>query len=229
MDDALLDELYAAPLDEFIERRTSLAKQLKADGRGEEAAEVAGLRKPAVPLWAVNQLARRNKPAVEALLGASQELREAIGTGDREAFGAAQARQADALRRLRDAAASLLGKATAPTLDRVVSTFRSASVDEALRPLLEAGRLTEEPEPGGFDALAGLTFSAPRRDRRQPKREDGGRAKAQAALAEAKKRHRELERAAQAAERDAERARAAADKAAEAVESAAAELKSGRR
>jgi len=119
VDDAVLDELYAAPLDEFIERRTSLAKQLKADGRGEEAAEVAGLRKPAVPLWAVNQLARRNRPAVEALLEAGQELRHAIGKGDREAFGAAQARQADALRRLRDAAASLLGKATAPTLDRV--------------------------------------------------------------------------------------------------------------
>ena len=40
MDDAVLDELYAAPLDEFIALRTSLAKQLKADGRGDEAAEV---------------------------------------------------------------------------------------------------------------------------------------------------------------------------------------------
>lgn len=227
MDDALLDELYGAPLDEFVALRTALAKQLKADGRAEEAAEVTGLRKPAVPLWAVNQLARRNRPAVEKLLSESEALRIAIGKGDRDAFAAAQKGQSDALRKLRDAARRLLGDPTEPTLARIVSTFRAASVDEALREQLAVGRLTEEPEPGGFDALAGLTFSAPTRDRGRPKPKDGGRAKAKAALDEAKKRHRELERAAQAAEHEAERARAVADKAAEAVESAAAEL--GRR
>jgi hypothetical protein len=228
VDDAVLDELYAAPLDEFIALRTSLAKQLKADGRGDEAAEVAALKKPSVPLWAVNQLARRNRPAVDALLEASQDLRDAIGKGEREAFSEAQARQGEALRRLRDAAELLLGTATAPTLDRVVSTFRSASIDEELRPLLEAGRLGAEPEPGGFDALAGLTFAAPKRGRPAPKKRGESLAKAKAALDEAKKRHRELERTARAAEQDAEKKRAAADEAADAVAAAEADLESAR-
>ena len=181
-----------------------------------------------MPLWAVNQLARRNRPAVEALLEASQDLRDAIGKGEREAFGAAQARQGDALKRLRDAAELLLGMATAPTLERVVSTFRSASIDEELRPLLEAGRLTAEPEPGGFDALAGLTFAAPKRGRPEPKKRGESLAKAKAALDEAKKRHRELEREARSAEQDAERKRAAADEAAAALAEAEADVVSAR-
>jgi len=225
VDEALLDELYAAPLDEFVARRTALAKQLKGEGRADEAAEVSGARKPTVPVWAVNQLARRNKPAVAGLLDASEELRTAIGKGDRERFAEAQQRQGDALRKLRSAARSLLGQPTEPTLERIVSTLRSASVDEDLRGPLAAGRLIEEPEPGGFDALAGLSFAPPRaRAKDKPKRADDGRAervkRATTALREAKAEQRELERSAREAERSAERARKAADEAAEAVREA---------
>lgn len=235
MDDAVLDELYSAPLDEFVARRSALSKQLKADGRADDAAEVAGLRKPSVPLWAVNQLARRNKPAVEALLAASGELRTAIGKGDREAFSDAQKQQADALAKLRDAARSLLGKATDQVLQRVVSTFRAASVDEALREQLAAGRLLEEPEPGGFDALSGLTFT-PSKERPSPEkatRDGDGRGervkRATQALQEAKAEARAREREAREAERAAEKARKAADAAAEAVGEAEKALAAARR
>jgi hypothetical protein len=232
VDDALLDELYGAPLDEFIARRTALAKQLKADGRTDEAAEVAGLRKPAVPLWAVNQLARRNRPGVEKLLSASEALRTAIGKGDHDAFATAQKGQSDALRKLRDAARSLLGDPTEPTLARIVSTFRAASVDEELREQLAVGRLTEEPEPGGFDALAGISFAPSGARKGKPKSDDGTRsrrlAEAQEALRQAKAEQREGERAARDAERAAEKARAAADEAAEAVRRAESELDAAR-
>ena len=226
VDEAVLDELYSAPLDEFVARRTALAKQLKTDGRADEAAEVTAARKPSVPVWAANQLARRNAPAVERLLNASGELRTAIGKGDREAFAAAQQEQSDALRKLRDAAQSLLGDTTEPMLQRVVATFRAASVDEELRGQLAAGRLTDEPEPGGFDTLAGLAFApAPAAEREaKPKREDPARAKrikqATDALKEAKTEQRRLEREAREAERAAEKARKAADAAAEAVDEA---------
>jgi hypothetical protein len=232
VDDALLDELYGAPLDEFVARRTALAKQLKADGRADEAAEVAGLRKPSAPLWAVNQLARRNRPAVEKLLSASDALRTAIGKGDHDAFAAAQKGQSDALRKLRDAARRLLGDPTEPTLARIVSTFRAASIDEELRKQLAVGRLTEEPEPGGFDALAGISFAPSGARKGKPKSDDGTRsrrlAEAQAVLREAKAEQRELERTAREAERAAEKARAAADKAAEAVRGAESELDGAR-
>jgi hypothetical protein len=236
VDEALLDELYSAPLGEFVARRTALAKQLKAEGRADEAAEVTGTRKPTVPVSAVNQLARRNKPAVDGLLSASEELRTAIGKGDRERFAEAQQRQGDALRKLRSAARSLLGEPTEPTLERIVSTFRSASVDEDLRGPLAAGRLTEEPEPGGFDALAGLSFAPPRSRaaKDKPKRAaDDGRAervkRATAALREAKAEQRERERSARGAERSAEQARRAADEAAAAVRAAEEALASARR
>jgi hypothetical protein len=234
VDEDVLDELYSAPLDEFIARRTALSKQLKSEGRSDEAGEVAAARKPSVPLCAANQLARRNKPAVEKLLDASEELRTAIGKGDRAAFAEAQKRQSDALRRLRDAARSLLEKPTDPTLDRLVSTFRAASVDEELRRRLAAGRLTEEPEPGGFDALSGLTF-APAGERaraEKPEPDTDGRAervkRATKALQEAKAEARARERDAREAERAAEKARKAADEAAAAVEAAEQALASAR-
>jgi hypothetical protein len=226
VDDEVLDELYSAPLDEFIARRTALAKQLKADGRAEDAAEVGGARKPSVPLWTVNQLARRNRPAVDKLLDSSDQLRKALGTGDQDAFGAAQKAQTEALRKLRDAARSLLGKATDPVLERVVSTFRTAAVDDDMRDALTAGRLTEEPESSGFDALAGLSFApagSGKADER-PKPAADGRAErvrqATKALQEAKAEARERERAARDAERAAEKARKAADEAAAAVDDA---------
>ena len=235
MDEAVLDELYSAPLDEFIARRTALAKQLKGEGRTDEAAEVGGARKPSVPLWTVNQLARRNKPAVEKLLDASDALRKALGKGDQDAFGAAQKAQTDALRKLRDAARGLLGKATDAVLERVVSTLRTASVDDELRERLGAGRLTEEPEASGFDALAGLSFAPPgaRKPTEKPTRDDDGRAdrvkRATKALQEAKAEARAREREARDAERAAEKARKAADEAAAAVDEAEEALATARR
>ena len=235
MDEAVLDELYSAPLDEFVARRTALAKELKAEGRTDEAAEVSGARKPSVPVWAANQLARRNKPAVKKLLDASSALRTALGKSDHDAFAAAQQEQNDALRKLRDAARSLLGKPTEAVLGRVVSTLRSASVDEELRDVLAAGRLTEEPEPSGFDTLAGLSFSpgAPSKGAEKPKRSTDGRAqkvkRATAALQEAKAEQRAREREARDAERQAEKARRAADDAADAVREAEEALAAARR
>jgi hypothetical protein len=235
VDDEVLDELYSAPLDEFIARRTALAKQLKAEGRADEAAEVGGARKPSVPLWTVNQLARRNKPAVKSVVAASDALRKALGKGDHDAFAAAQREQTDALRKLRDAARSLLGKATDPVLERVVSTFRTASVDDDLRDMLLAGRLTEEPESSGFDALASLSFgpAGSRPAEAKPKREEDGRAErvkaATRALQEAKAEAREREREARDAERAAEKARRAAEQAADAVGEAEEALAKARR
>ena len=232
MDEAHLDELYSAPLDEFIRRRTALAKELKAEGRADEAAEVAGARKPSVPVWTANQLARRNRPAVDELLSSSEELRKALGKGDRDAFAEAQTRQGAALRRLRDAARSLLGDPTDPTLERIVSTFRDASSDEELASQLAAGRLTDEPEPGGFDALAGLSFAPSRPRTVTAKREDEGRARrlaeARAALRDAKAKQRELERSARDAEKAAARARGEADEAAEAVARAEADVEAAK-
>ena len=58
------DDLYGLPLDRFVAERGALAKALRADGRRDEASRVAALRKPSVAAWAVNQLARTQRPAM---------------------------------------------------------------------------------------------------------------------------------------------------------------------
>ena len=229
MDEAPLDELYSAPLDEFVAKRDAAARALRKEGRRDDAAAVAALRKPPVPVWAANQLARRNRPAVERLLHAGGAMRAAIEEGDRDAFTAAQRDHAEALRKLRDAARRLLGETTGAALDRVVATLRAASVDEGLRLRLAAGRLDREPGAGGFDALAGMTV-APAQPRRRPAKEPPDRRRrerveqAREALREAKGRQRELDAAARKAERAAQKARREADEAAAAVERAERDL-----
>jgi hypothetical protein len=56
MDDPSVDRLYELPLDEFVAARDALAKERKDPA-------VKKLRKPTVPAWAVNQLARRWAPS----------------------------------------------------------------------------------------------------------------------------------------------------------------------
>src|SRR3954451_21313497 len=64
-----VDELYGLALDEFVPRRDALAKRLRADGRREEAAEVAALRKPSVAAWAANQAIRSQPRAARGRAG----------------------------------------------------------------------------------------------------------------------------------------------------------------
>src|SRR5207245_666589 len=65
--DDVVAQLLAGSLDEVTSARNAKAKELKAAGERDLAAEVAGLKKPPVAVWAVNQLARQNKPVLERL------------------------------------------------------------------------------------------------------------------------------------------------------------------
>src|SRR4051812_17139068 len=55
-----IDELYTVDPSEFVARRNALAKELRAAGDRDAAAEVSKLRRPTVVAAALNQLARRN-------------------------------------------------------------------------------------------------------------------------------------------------------------------------
>ena len=85
------DDLYGLPLDRFVAERGALAKSLRKEGRRDEATDVAGLRKPSVAAWAVNQLVRTQRAAMQELLDAGDELRDAqsallAGDGDARAL-----------------------------------------------------------------------------------------------------------------------------------------------
>ena len=53
-----VDALYGLALDEFVPARDALAKRARAEGRREDAAAIAALRKPSVAAWAANQAIR---------------------------------------------------------------------------------------------------------------------------------------------------------------------------
>jgi hypothetical protein len=235
-----LDRLFEAPLDEFVGVRNELARRLRQEGRDDQAAEVAALRKPTVPVWAVNQLARRQRRDVDLLLDAGHRLRAAQAESKpdeaRDAFAKARDAEREAMRRLRAGAEELLaaerGSASPALIDRVLATLRAAAVAEAGRELLARGRLTQELETTGFELAASLV---PKRKKASPaKRPDLGAARAE--LDRARKREREATRRVQAAERRAKEAQAElgearreAEQASNAVAAAAAALERARR
>jgi hypothetical protein len=194
-----LDRLYGLPLNEFTAERDELAKRLRAEGERDLADEVKALRKPTVPVWIVNKLAREREIDVKRLLKAGQ----ALGKAQASAKGFAEARrdEQEALGRLASAAReSGIG---AQAADRAIQTLRAASLTEEGRDLLRRGRLTEELEPLGFEALAGMPIPRPSskpkpktRPRRDPRLEKA-RQRVKKLKAEAERAEREATAAAE--------------------------------
>jgi hypothetical protein len=220
-----IDRLFGLPLDEFTAARNELARRLKSEGEAEPAAAVQALSKPTVAAWTINQLARGDSKAVQALLAAGDALRTAqrrlLGGEDASsALRDASAREREAVAVLTRRAESVLKKAGRPAtqavVDRIARTLRAAALTDGGRRLLEAGRLTTELEPPGFEELAGVepaqrrrratraTAAAEQRREREQEARRKGDLREQARL---------LERAAREAEREVERAEAVAEEA----------------
>lgn len=129
-------ELYELPPAKFTAARNALAKRLRAEGKKEEAAKVAALRKPTATAWALNLLARREPAVVEAVLDAGRQLRQATEQtlrGDRSGFQAAQASERESIQEATGRAADLAEAAGDPISEagrqRMAETLRAAIVD----------------------------------------------------------------------------------------------------
>ena len=158
--DEALDELYGAPLDEFVAERKRLAQKLG----GDEAKELTKLKKPNVPAWVLNQLARRERRDVDLLLDAGHRLRQAqagvLRGAEKETFEDARRKESAAIKRLTKAAERLLraarGTASASALAQIEESLRAAAVTEEGREVLARGRFVEPLRASGFDAFAGI-------------------------------------------------------------------------
>src|SRR5919198_3439001 len=196
-----IDRLYGLPLDEFTRARDELARRVRQDGDADGAAEVKQLRKPNLPAWVVNQLARQRELDVQRLLQAGEQLAgaqvEAIRAQSGDAVLAARRDQQHALEALAARAREILADAGrgAAALDRVVSTLRAGSLTEDGRALLKSGRLGAEAEPPGFEALAGLGIPTP------PSRPGPERKEARRRVRDLQRELGKLETRAEAAER----------------------------
>jgi hypothetical protein len=216
-----LDELYAAPLEEFISTRDALVRRLREEGEREAAGRVAKLRKPSVAAWAVNQVVRRHREGTEDLLRQGERLRRPRDAGE---FRVASRERQEAVAGLLEQAAAILEESghgdSASVRERITQTLLAASADAAMAERLELGRLERELEPSS-DAwtLPELAQGGgpPARDAAAERREKAKRRAAELAAkaAELEREAGRLEGEASEADRAAERAHRSAQRASE--------------
>lgn len=213
------DDLYSLPLEQFTGARDRLAARLTADGKSDEAAMVAKLRKPSVSAWALNRASRRSPESVERLVESHRSLRTAT-SGDLLRQASEERRKAVAeLEAV--AVAELTGEGrpvSGPTRGRITATLLAVATDPEGEQDLVAGRLVKEIEPsgGGWGDIA--LAPVPARDPADRARADAERARARAdkLRMEAESAQQQVELAQRAlgeAERRAKEARARADRA----------------
>lgn len=224
-----IDRLYGLPLDQFVKGRNELARRAREQGERAVSARIKELRKPSVSAWVINRLARERELDVQRLLEAGENLtaaqRATVEGHDPKRFLDARRDEQRALAQLTKAARALLeqGGHGASALEPITRTLRAAAITEEGRDLLKGGRLTEDLEPSGFDALAGA-------DLRPGKRRTSPASRSSAAverreLTEVRRRLNELERESARVERTA----LAAEREADAAEAEAAKLRDAAR
>lgn len=155
------DDLADVPPEEFVAARDELAKRLKAEGKGTEAAEVKKLRKPTVTQWIADQVRRHHPGEVDALRTASSDVAEAqeaaITSGDSDALRNATSKRRDAVQAVGRAVAQVLARHGRPAQNR----------DEVLG-LVESG-VTAEVASGTFGVREDLELPE-RRAKKKPAR-----------------------------------------------------------
>jgi len=196
--------LYARPLADFVAARADLAKALRAAGERDRAAEVAHLRRPTVPAWALDQVARTAPELIDGLLQAGSRLREATDRavrGDASSLRSAETEERAAVSAVVARAAAEGAAAGVPLNDahrlRVAATLRAAVLDDDVAAALRAGTLDRDHEASPLGFGTGPAPS-PRPARPRPERTSAG---ARAQRAELDRLRKEAERTARRAAR----------------------------
>lgn len=160
-----VDAIYAVAREDFTGERDRRAKQLRADDHREEAAALRSHRKPTLPAWVVNQLARQFPDEVAGLIKAAEQLRDVQrraasgrgGAGLREATQRLRRSVAD----LREHARELLqvtGSRPEAHLDEVGQTLFAAAVGQDHHETLRRGVFVTVPAGAGFGAVDALAL-----------------------------------------------------------------------
>ena len=161
--EAEIDALHALPPARFVAERNALASRLQTAGDRDAAARVRALRRPTAAAALVNRLRLSERDAFEAFLAAHAAMRAAHQRGDPAELRDATRARREALRALvrkGEAAAREAGQAAPPEiLKKVSDTLEALAVLGRSAPA-RAGRLTQELDPPGFEALADLTAAA---------------------------------------------------------------------
>jgi len=144
----VLQQLYQAPLANFVAERTRLAAELRAHGDKAGATHIAKRPKPVTSVWVVNQLYWHARDTFDAMLAAASRVRE----GDRHAAKAYH----DAIATLRQRAAVMLRDAgyavNEATLRRAATTLAAIAAAGGFAPD-PPGALATDRDPPGFETV----------------------------------------------------------------------------
>lgn len=152
-------DLYRIDPSEFVEARAALVKQLRGEGRKDEAKAVVKLRKPTAPSWALDQVAVDQPELIERAFAAGKALQIATAEtleGDASNLRSATDAERKASAEVIDAAATHLPDLTADHRERMIATLRAAISDDEVRRQLLVGLLATDHEPPamGFAAAS---------------------------------------------------------------------------
>jgi hypothetical protein len=174
--DRALDEVFSAPPEGFVKARDAVVKRLRAEQRRDDAAAVAGLRKPNRLVWALDQLALTDDPTLGELLEAVDDVRDARGGDLRVAVEGLR----DAVRAAAAAAGARLEPSRPTDRADLGAALNAAVADAEALAALRIGRLLEIPaaDPFGLGVAPAPTTDRGRPAREKPPATAGGKAKA---------------------------------------------------
>lgn len=217
---AIEDHLGVDPK-EFSAARNALVAELRRKGKSAEATAARRLRKPTIPVWVVNQVARQRPAEVKAFVSAADDLRRGAPVRPgalQRAAGKHQAALRNLLRRAEEVLRTAGYTPSPGVMLRASNTFLGAAADPRARADLVHGRLSEELQPPGLEAL--VASSGARNDAdaddREPRRGPAAAKRRHAASTKARSTKQEAradERAARAQERERRRAARAEERA----------------
>jgi hypothetical protein len=224
-------DLFAVAPDEFVAARDWLARELRAAGDKDQAAAVKRLRRPAIPVWALNQVVNSDPRAIEELLAAVEAAQSAqhdvLEGADADVLRAALARRRDAISAVTRSARGIVdesGRSGDAQVRDIENALHTIVGSEALAADLGRGELAglDADENADADLFADLASSVATRDRKPRRASPSARAPSppsgqlvnareklerhRAEAAEATERMRDAERAVTDAEAAAKRA-----------------------
>jgi hypothetical protein len=155
------EKLLAVPPAAFVEERKKLERQLRDEGRGDEAKAVAAMKKPSPVVLAVNRAARDRPQAAKDAAKAAERLARTQLSGKPDQYRELVADMGKASALLAEVAVANLSKGTASEAmrRRTSDHIRGALSSKDTRDLLVRGALTDEVETPGFDAFGGAPIS----------------------------------------------------------------------
>ena len=219
-----VQRLYAVPLEDFVTERKQVARELRAAGDKDRAAELAKLPKPTPPAWALNALARERPDVIAAWVEVAGALRAASadpGPGLRDAMAAHREATAQLVRLVGQEVRPGGKPLSEPMLARVRTLLQEATVDAERAERLREGLVVEGGAEDGAEPSAAPRAKAPERAAGEDEDEEAVRRAQERAEREAEAKREELRRSAEeAAERAGRLREDAADRAHAAAEAA---------